>query len=404
MKKSVLFTLGLSLVGALLLALCFVDNWSSMLCFIALAPMIIALKQSSSFMLTVIMAALNATLTVLLMRLIGTEMTFEASIGQFFIFSLPWIFYQHIRLRHNEKLAYLALVSSWIFLEWLAAQYFGKWIGLQLGHCFTNVPYLIKWFGFLGVSAGSLWILAINIHISRIILPAQSFTRKHAIINGILVMILPVLASFFWPDAEKSGNSSARIIDVNGKILLLSENDKSLSANELKINHSIYNSVFDTVRNASIGDKEGKETAVLSKILRVGHIGGIKNQHLIIADFDKRRIGLLNANSMLRADLVRLYALEKCAFLICYTEATNIPRQILRSRAIENNIDILFVQKGHSSLFLKSGEEIIGVNEIKIETKKPGFFTLYGDLIGRLSIFVSLWMLLGSIVKPFRKK
>jgi hypothetical protein len=53
---------------------------------------------------------------------------------------------------------------------------------------------------------------------------------------------------------------------------------------------------------------------------------------------------------------------------------------------------------------LKSGKDITEVNEIKIETKKPGFFTLYGDLIGRLSIFVSLWMLLGSIVKPFRKK
>ena len=364
----------------------------------------IAVKQSSSFLMTVIVAALNAALTVFTMRLIGTEMTLEASIGQFFMFSLPWVFYQHIRLRHNEKLGYLALVSCWVFLEWLAAQYFGKWFGLQLGHCLTSIPFLIKWYGFLGLSAGSLWILAINIHISRIILPAQSFTRKHATINGILVMMLPILSSFFWPDAEKSGNISATTIDVNGKILLLSENDKSLSANELKFDHRIYNSVFDTVKNASIGDKEGKEIAVLSKKLRVGHIGGIKNQHLIIADFENKRIGLLNASSMLRADLVRLYALEKCSLLICYTESASIPRQILRSRAIENNIDILFVQKSHSSLFLKSGKDITEVNEIKIETKKPGFFTLYGDLIGRLSIFVSLWMLLGSIVKPFRKK
>jgi hypothetical protein len=62
------------------------------------------------------------------------------------------------------------------------------------------------------------------------------------------------------------------------------------------------------------------------------------------------------------------------------------------------------VQKSHSTLFLKTGEEKEAMKEIRLETKKPGFFTLYGDLIGRLSIFVSLWMLLGSIVKPFRKK
>ena len=403
MKKSVLFTTGLSLIGALLLALCFVNNWASLLCFIALVPMLIVVKKSS-FLQSAIFTLINSALVVLIIRITSVEMSIEASIGQFLIFALPWIFYQHIRINHNEKLGYLALVSGWIFLEWVAAQYFGSWTGLQLGHSLTGVPFLVKWYGFLGVSAGSVWILAINIQLSRIILPAQSFTRKHATINGILVMMLPILSSFFWPDAEKSGNISATTLDVNGKILLLSENDKSLSANELKFDHRIYNSVFDTVKNASIGDKEGKEIAVMPKKLRVGHIGGIKNQHLIIADFENKRIGLLNASSMLRADLVRLYALEKCSLLICYTESASIPRQILRSRAIENNIDILFVQKSHSTLFLKTGEEKEAMKEIRLETKKPGFFTLYGDLIGRLSIFVSLWMLLGSIVKPFRKK
>jgi hypothetical protein len=403
LKKSVLIASALALLGALLLALCFSDNAASLLCFIALVPMLIVVKKSS-FLHSAIFTLINSALVVLIIRITSVEMSIEASIGQFLIFALPWIFYQHIRINHNEKLGYLALVSGWIFLEWVAAQYFGSWTGLQLGHSLTGVPFLVKWYGFLGVSAGSVWILAINIQLSRIILPAQSFTRKHATINGILVMMLPILSSFFWPDAEKSGNISATTLDVNGEILLLSENDKSLSANELKFDHRIYNSVFDTVKNATIGDKEGKEIAVLSKKLRVGHIGGIKNQHLIIADFENKRIGLLNASSMLRADLVRLYALEKCSLLICYTEAASIPRQILRSRAIENNIDILFVQKSHSSLFLKSGKDITEVNEIKIETKKPGFFTLYGDLIGRLSIFVSLWMLLGSIVKPFRKK
>jgi hypothetical protein len=403
LKKSVLFTTGLSLIGALLLALCFVNNWASLLCFIALVPMLIVVKKSS-FLQSAIFTLINSALVVLIIRITSVEMSIEASIGQFLIFALPWIFYQHIRINHNEKLGYLALVSGWIFLEWVAAQYFGSWTGLQLGHSLTGVPFLVKWYGFLGVSAGSVWILAINIQLSRIILPAQSFTRKHATINGILVMMLPILSSFFWPDAEKSGNISATTLDVNGKILLLSENDKSLSANELKFDHRIYNSVFDTVKNASIGDKEGKEIAVMPKKLRVGHIGGIKNQHLIIADFENKRIGLLNASSMLRADLVRLYALEKCSLLICYTESASIPRQILRSRAIENNIDILFVQKSHSTLFLKTGEEKEAMKEIRLETKKPGFFTLYGDLIGRLSIFVSLWMLLGSIVKPFRKK
>jgi hypothetical protein len=366
--------------------------------------MLIAIKQNSIFLITVVVAILNAALTVFMMYLFGIEMTFEAAIGQFLIFALPWIFYQHIRLRHNEKLAYLALVSSWVFLEWLAAQYFGKWIGLQLGHCLTTIPFLIKWFGFLGVSAGSLWILAINVHLSRIILPSKPYTRKHAIINGILVTIVPVLAALFWPLSDKTVSISAKLIDVNGNIILRADNEKSLSANEIKFNYRIYDSVFDTVKNASISDKEGNITTVISKKLRVGNIGGIRNQHLIIAEFENNKIGLLNGSSMLRADLVRLYAIEKCKMLICYTEKIDILSQIIRSRAIENNIDILLLHRDHSWLFLKSGKEVKINKEFRIDAKKPGFFTLYGDLIGRLSIFVSLWMLLGSIVKPFRKK
>jgi predicted nucleotidyltransferase len=126
---------------------------------------------------------------------------------------------------------------------------------------------LVKWYGFLGVSAGSVWILAINIQLSRIILPAQSFTRKHATINGILVMMLPVLSSFFWPDAEKSGNISATTLDVNGKILLLSENDKSLSANELKFDHRIYNSVL----NPEIWNGDVLKPEVVDKMLKVAN-------------------------------------------------------------------------------------------------------------------------------------
>ncbi len=403
MKKSVLIASALALLGAFLLALCFSDNAFSLLCFIALVPMLLVVKKSS-LLQTVIFTLINSALAVIIMRFTSVEMSIEASLGQFLIFALPWIFYQHIRMNHNEKLGYLALVSSWVFLEWVAAQYFGSWTGLQLGHSLTSVPVLVKWYGFLGVSAGSVWILAINIQLSRIILPAQSFTRKKAMINGLLVIILPVLASVFWLDSEKKDNLSANVKEVNGQIILLSENNKSLSANELRINHHLYNSAFDTVKNALIRDKEGKESAVLTKKLRVGSIEGVKYQHLTISDFNQNRIGLINGSSILRADLLRLYALEKCGMIICYADESTISPQIVRSRALENNIDILLLKKGQATLFSKSGEEKDAMKEIRIETKKTGFFSHYGDLIGRLSIFVSIWMLLGSIVKPFRKK
>jgi hypothetical protein len=210
--------------------------------------------------------------------------------------------------------------------------------------------------------------------------------------------------SVFWLDSEKKDILSVKLKEENGKTLLQSENDKSLSANELIINQHLYNIAFDTVKNALIRDKEGNESAVVTKKLRVGSIEGVKYQHLTISDFDKNRIGLINGSSILRADLLRLYALEKCGMIICYADKSTISPQIVRSRALENNIDILLLKKDQATLFLKTGEEKEAMKEIRLETKKTVFFSHYGDLIGRLSIFVSIWMLLGSIVKPFRKK
>jgi hypothetical protein len=62
------------------------------------------------------------------------------------------------------------------------------------------------------------------------------------------------------------------------------------------------------------------------------------------------------------------------------------------------------LKKDQASLYLKSGKRLNLFKEFNLKLEKHSFFSLYGDLTGRLSIFVTLWMLLGTIVKPYRKK
>jgi hypothetical protein len=71
---------------------------------------------------------------------------------------------------------------------------------------------------------------------------------------------------------------------------------------------------------------------------------------------------------------------------------------------MENNLNILVLKKDQSQLYLKTGAQMRPSSNFNLDAQKHGFFSLYGDLTGRLSIFVSIWMLLGTIVKPFRKK
>ena len=147
---------------------------AAIICFIAFVPMLIVVKNNN-FTTTALYAVLSSASALFVVYLFAlTKLTISSAIVQFLIFALPWVFYQLIRLRHNEKLGYLAFVSSWVFLEWIAAQYIGKWLGLQLGHAAIVLPFLVQWYEFLGISVGTVWILAINIHISRIIRPAQS--------------------------------------------------------------------------------------------------------------------------------------------------------------------------------------------------------------------------------------
>ena len=366
--------------------------------------MLIVVKNNN-FTTTALYAALSSASALFVVYLFAlTKLTISSAIVQFLIFALPWVFYQLIRLRHNEKLGYLALVSSWVFLEWMAAQYIGKWLGLQLGHAAIVLPFLVQWYEFLGISAGTVWILAINIHISRIILPAQSYTRKQASMNGILVLLLPVIVSICWTDHQKTGSISGKIIDLNGRQTLILDNNEVLSANEKRISDNLYESASDTVENATITNAKGEKSTILARKVRIGSIGGVKNQFIVTSNFNRQIYGLVNGSSLLRADLIRLYALEKCSLLICIDDDSNVSPAIAVSRAMENNLNILVLKKDRSQLYLKTGAQMRPSSNFNLDAQKHGFFSLYGDLTGRLSIFVSIWMLLGTIVKPFRKK
>jgi hypothetical protein len=321
------------------------------------------------------------------------------------VLALPWIIYQLIRSRHNQKLGYVAFVSSWLTLEWLSSQFLGIGQSWQLGYSAAVFPLIIQWYCFLGVSAGTLWILSINIHISRIIWPALAHTRRSAIINGSIVLIVPIVASLVWPSGKGSDTISATVVQNKKSAVLMSEGMESLLGKAAKHSGFWYNASNDTLKTAYLINKEGSAELIQGKTVWISGIGGISSQTLMLTDFADIRCGLLNASSFIHAESVRLYSADKCKLLIGFDADRNTDPLKIACRAIENRMNILILtSKGDATLYLNSGSRFDFNGKFSANIADPSFFVLYGDLVGRLSIFVTGWLLLGTLVKPFRKK
>lgn len=407
--KETLTLVAAALFSALLWGFAYMPNLFFLLGFVAFVPLLIAMKRSSLNL--GIILAFAAALPALLIA--DNSLWNRASIPELIItliiqllfFALPWVMYQLIRLRHNEKLGYVALVSSWLSLEWFAAQFFGLWSGLQLGFGPAYFPVIVQWYSFLGATAGTLWILAINIHISRIIMPTKSYTRRSAGLNGAAILLLPICVSLFWPVTKNPLTISTTVLQKDNNNVLISSNQEILEAKAADNSTLWYRAGTDTLKFAQITDISGNNKAIGVKTIWTDGIAGKSSQFLTLCNFDGIKCGLINASSLVRTETVRLYAAEKANLLIAYAAPTDINLLMLRSRALENRFNILTFSKDGSARLLSSYGEIIQLNDsINTVTGDAGFFALYGDLIGRLSIFVSIWLVLGTIVKPFRKR
>lgn len=86
-------------------------------------------------------------------------------------FFMTVIFYLfHLtRKKLGSKQGYIALVVYWIAWEWFHMQWDLSWPWLTLGNGFADYFKWIQWYEYTGVFGGSLWVLAGNILIFKIL-------------------------------------------------------------------------------------------------------------------------------------------------------------------------------------------------------------------------------------------
>lgn len=162
-----------------------------------------------------------------------------------FLMSTIWYLYHLLKLRTNENLALVFLVSLWISFEFLHLNWDMQLPGLTLGGAFGNHVKLVQWFEFTGVLGGSLWILLVNISVYKMVKLVQS-TRKisyRLIINFVAILVIPIVISqyIYFSYTEKGDIINIQVLQPN--IDPFTEKfDKTREEQQLDILFSLINS------------------------------------------------------------------------------------------------------------------------------------------------------------------
>ncbi len=102
--------------------------------------------------------------------------------------------WRNLNRRINKPWAVWLLIPIWLGFEYGHQMWDATWPWLTLGNAFAFSHNWVQWYEFTGTSGGSLWVLAVNILIFRIIKNNQ-FTLKQ-LSKPAIAVIVPIVISY----------------------------------------------------------------------------------------------------------------------------------------------------------------------------------------------------------------
>jgi apolipoprotein N-acyltransferase len=112
---------------------------------------------------------------------------------------ITFMLYYRTRKRIHSHIAMWLLPVFWLSFEYLHQYWDLAWVWLNQGNIFANATNIIQWYEYTGSSGGSLWILIVNILITRtIILINEKKTWWPTSLIATSVIIIPISISVFF--------------------------------------------------------------------------------------------------------------------------------------------------------------------------------------------------------------
>ncbi len=125
-------------------------------------------------------------------------------LNSWFMF-VPFAFF-HWSKKYLPKTGYIAFVAYWISFELLHLNWEISWSWLTLGNAFAQFPQAVQWYEYTGVFGGTLWVLATNVLIFKLlercefrISPKLTWTQHRWPLLRIKALVLvPIIVSLVW--------------------------------------------------------------------------------------------------------------------------------------------------------------------------------------------------------------
>lgn len=194
--RKLLYLLVLPAISGLLLGISVPGSGVWFISFLAFIPILYAAQKALSFKKSYLSFCLQLLIMLFVFYIIaGSWILKAANLGfligilvviPFLVLVTPYIFF----IKKNKALAPVYFIAAWLAAEFIQSYY-------PLGTPFYNLgnnpgvaPALIQWYEYTGSAGGSLWILAMNFLLYKVIF---AIVNKEKVKPVILVAVLAVL-------------------------------------------------------------------------------------------------------------------------------------------------------------------------------------------------------------------
>jgi apolipoprotein N-acyltransferase len=119
-----------------------------------------------------------------------------------------WIF-SFAKKHIGRTQGYFAFLFIWIAFEYQHFNWELSWPWLNIGHVFSNSPILIQWYEWTGILGGSLWLIALNLLIYKLLRDKYIHQKqiKPLFFLSVLTLFIPITYSiirYFTYQEEKN--------------------------------------------------------------------------------------------------------------------------------------------------------------------------------------------------------
>lgn len=206
MKLKGYHKIGLSVLSGIILSI----SWPEIgglfpLVFIAFIPLLFLEHQITKEKLSVLKTFSFSYITFFVFNVITTWWIWYATnagavmaiLANSFLMSIFFQIFHFTKKILGEKEGYISFVIYLLAFEWIHYNWELSWPWLSYGNVFANIPNIVQWYEFTGVSGGTLWILLVNVGLFKIIRGYinNGKVKTTQLIYSTLLLFLPITLS-----------------------------------------------------------------------------------------------------------------------------------------------------------------------------------------------------------------